>query len=97
MLRLGLALYDRIGGRTRLAGARAVDLAQDPAGRPLKPQFRKGFEYSDCTVDDSRLVVMNARDAVDRGAVINTRTKLKRARSRGRGLGDRHTRHPDGR
>ena len=82
MLRLGLALYDRIGGRTRLAGARAVDLAQDPAGRPLKPQFRKGFEYSDCTVDDSRLVVMNARDAVDRGAVIKTRTKLKRARSR---------------
>ena len=83
MLRLGLALYDRIGGQTRLTGARAVDLAQDPAGRPLKPQFRKGFEYSDCTVDDSRLVVMNARDAADKGAVIKTRTKFKRAWSRG--------------
>ena len=83
LLRLGLLLYDRIGGRTRLPGARALDLSKNPAGQPLKSHFRRGFEYSDCTVDDSRLVVVNARDAADRGASMRTRTKLKTARAVG--------------
>ena len=71
MLRLGLFLYDHIGGRKRLRGTRTLDLTTDPLGRPLKPGvFDEGFEYSDCRVDDSRLVVLNARDAADRGADI---------------------------
>ena len=77
LLRLGLFLYDHIGGRKRLPGTRALDLTTHATGKPLKPGvFRKGFEYSDCTVDDSRLVVQNARDAADRGAEIRTRTRV---------------------
>jgi len=76
LLRLGLLLYDNIGGRRKLPGARALDLATDIAGQPLKPGlFTKGFEYSDAWVDDARLVALNARDAADRGASINTRTR----------------------
>jgi glycerol-3-phosphate dehydrogenase len=82
LLRLGLALYDRIGGRTRLPGTRSFDLSKDDAGKPLKPSYRRAFEYSDCTVDDSRLVVLNARDAADRGAVIKTRTRFRSASRR---------------
>ena len=85
MLRLGLFLYDHIGGRCRLPGTTTLDLAADAAGRPLAPGvFTTGFEYSDCWVDDARLVVLNARDAADRGAVIRTRT---RALSAARGPG----------
>jgi glycerol-3-phosphate dehydrogenase len=77
LLRLGLFLYDHIGGRKLLPGTRALDLTTDPAGAPLKPGiFGKGFEYSDARVDDSRLVVLNARDAAERGADIRTRTKV---------------------
>ncbi|WP_292152795.1 glycerol-3-phosphate dehydrogenase, partial [Mesorhizobium sp.] len=54
--------------------------ATDPAGKPLKPLFRKAFEYSDGWVNDARLVALNARDAADRGAVIRTRTKVVSAR-----------------
>ncbi|HEY5302218.1 MAG TPA: FAD-dependent oxidoreductase, partial [Acetobacteraceae bacterium] len=61
LLRLGLFLYDHLGGRGRLPPTRSVRLRTDPAGRMLKPQFVRGFEYSDCWVDDSRLVVLNAR------------------------------------
>jgi glycerol-3-phosphate dehydrogenase len=76
LLRLGLFLYDNIGGRKLLPATRTLDLAADAAGAPLKPGlFSKGFEYSDCWVDDARLVALNARDAADRGAVIRTRTK----------------------
>jgi glycerol-3-phosphate dehydrogenase len=76
MLRLGLFLYDHLGGRKLLPPARTLDLSRDEAGRPLKRnEFRTGFEYSDCWVDDARLVVLNARDAADRGAVIRTRTR----------------------
>lgn len=74
-LRLGLFLYDHIGGRKKLPGTKTLDLTCDAAGDPLKPIFGKAFEYSDCWVDDARLVVLNARDAADRGAVIKTRTK----------------------
>jgi glycerol-3-phosphate dehydrogenase len=76
MLRLGLFLYDHLGGRKRLPGTRTIDLTIDPAGQPLqRGVFKTGFEYSDCSVDDARLVVLNARDAADRGAVIRTRAR----------------------
>lgn len=76
LLRLGLFLYDNIGGRKRLPATRTLDLSRDEAGRPLKPGlFKRGFEYSDCWVDDARLVVLNARDAAARGATIRTRTR----------------------
>jgi glycerol-3-phosphate dehydrogenase len=80
LLRLGLFLYDHLGGRRLLPGARTLNLATDPAGAPLKESFVRGFEYPDCWVDDSRLVVLNARDAADRGADIRTRTRFERAR-----------------
>jgi glycerol-3-phosphate dehydrogenase len=76
LLRLGLFLYDHIGGRRLLPPTRTVDLARDEVGRPLVPgRFHRGFEYSDCFVDDARLVVLTARDAAERGAVIRTRTR----------------------
>jgi glycerol-3-phosphate dehydrogenase len=76
MLRLGLALYDHLGGRKLLPPTRPIDLVTDEAGKPLKPgEYTRGFEYSDCWVDDARLVALNARDAANRGAVIRTRTK----------------------
>ena len=80
VLRAGLMLYDSLGGRRLLPGTRTLDLTRDEAGRPLKPGFRIGFEYSDCWVDDARLVVLNARDAADRGATIRTRTPVVSAR-----------------
>jgi glycerol-3-phosphate dehydrogenase len=76
LLRLGLFLYDHIGGRHLLPPTRSVDLAHDEVGQPLIPnRYTKGFEYSDCFVDDARLVVLTARDAADRGADIRTRTR----------------------
>ena len=76
LLRLGLFLYDHIGGRHLLPPTRSVDLARDEVGRPLTPnRFTRGFEYSDCFVDDARLVVLTARDAADRGADIRTRSR----------------------
>ena len=83
LLRTGLFLYDHIGGRKLLPPTRTLDLRRDPAGRPLKPGFSKAFEYSDGWVNDARLVVLNARDAADRGAVVRTRTKLIRAERAG--------------
>ena len=74
VLRLGLFLYDHIGGRKLLPPTRTLQLRSDPAGEPLKTQYALGFEYSDCWVEDSRLVVLNARDAANRGAVIAPRT-----------------------
>ncbi len=83
LLRLGLFLYDHIGGRKLLPPTRTLDMRTDPAGRPLKPLFTRAFEYSDCWVNDARLVVLNARDAADRGARIMTRTKVVGARREG--------------
>lgn len=74
LVRLGLFLYDHLGGRKRLPGTRTLNLAQAPEGAPLKPQYRKAFEYSDCWVDDARLVLLNALDAHGRGATVKTRT-----------------------
>jgi glycerol-3-phosphate dehydrogenase len=84
MLRIGLFLYDHVGGRQRLPATRVLDLAVDAAGKPLVPgRFTTGFEYSDCWVDDARLVVLNARDAADRGAVICTHTRALSATREG--------------
>ncbi|MCA1299640.1 glycerol-3-phosphate dehydrogenase [Stappia indica] len=83
LLRLGLFLYDHLGGRKLLPATKTLDLRRDAAGQPLKPGFTTAFEYSDCWVDDARLVVLNARDAADRGAEINTRTRVISARREG--------------
>ena len=83
LLRLGLFIYDHLGGRKILPATRTLDLTKDPAGKPLKPGFTKGFEYSDCWVEDSRLVALNARDAAARGAMVLTRTRLESARREG--------------
>lgn len=79
LIRLGLFLYDNLGGREILPGTRTLDLAVDPAGVPIKEKFRRAWEYSDCWIEDSRLVILNARDAEDRGATIMTRTKVTSA------------------
>ena len=79
LIRLGLMLYDWIGWRKILPGTREVDLVTDEAGQPLKSRFHHAFEYSDCFADDARLVVLNAVDAAERGAVIRTRTRCVRA------------------
>ena len=76
MLRLGLFLYDHIGGRRALPATEAIDLRHHVAGAPLKPGFGPAFCYSDGWVDDARLVILNARDAADRGADIRTRTEV---------------------
>jgi glycerol-3-phosphate dehydrogenase len=81
LLRLGLFLYDHIGGRHLLPPTRSVDLTRDEVGRPLIPnRYTRGFEYSDCFVDDARLVVLTARDAADRGADIRTRSRATEIR-----------------
>ncbi|WP_439494203.1 glycerol-3-phosphate dehydrogenase [Bosea sp. (in: a-proteobacteria)] len=76
LLRLGLFLYDHIGGRKKLPATRTLDLSQDAAGRPLKDNGATAFEYSDCWVEDSRLVVLNAMDAAAKGAAIHTRSRV---------------------
>ena len=80
LLRLGLFLYDHLGGRKALPPTRTLALDTDVVGKPLKPGlFKRGFEYSDCWVDDARLVALNARDAADRGADIRTRCEVTEA------------------
>ncbi|MGO4915027.1 glycerol-3-phosphate dehydrogenase [Pseudogemmobacter sp. W21_MBD1_M6] len=76
LIRLGLFLYDTLGGRKILPATRTLDLTTDPAGRPLKDKFTRAFEYSDCWIEDSRLVALNARDAQTRGARIMVQTKV---------------------
>ena len=83
LLRLGLFLYDHLGGRKLLPATRSLDLRRDPAGAPLRADFTQAFEYSDCWVEDARLVVLNARDAAEHGASIRSRTKVTGARREG--------------
>ncbi|MBB3951405.1 glycerol-3-phosphate dehydrogenase [Aureimonas jatrophae] len=83
LLRTGLFLYDHLGGRKELAATRSVDLTTGPLAGPLKPEFRRGFEYSDARVDDTRFVVLNALDAQDRGAEILVRSEVSEARREG--------------
>ena len=83
LLRLGLFLYDHLARRKRLEGSHMVRLAGDPLGAPLRETYRVGFTYADCWVDDSRLVVLNARDAAARGATISVGAKLVHAARQG--------------
>lgn len=83
LIRVGLFFYDHLGGRKLLPPSRRIDLGSHPAGRALKTKFTRGFEYSDCWVQDARLVVLNAMDAQARGARIRTRTRCVRLRRHG--------------
>ncbi len=76
LIRFGLFLYDTLGGRHILPGTKTLKLADDATGKPLQDKFKRAYEYSDCWVEDSRLVVLNARDAEERGATILTRTEV---------------------
>ncbi|GGW24947.1 glycerol-3-phosphate dehydrogenase [Gemmobacter lanyuensis] len=80
LVRLGLFLYDHLGGRKKLPGTRTLDLRRDPEGAAILDQYTRGFEYSDCWVDDARLVVLNAVDAAERGAEVLTRSAATSAR-----------------
>jgi glycerol-3-phosphate dehydrogenase len=79
MLRLGLFIYDHLGGRGGLKPAETLDFTKDVAGKPLKSKYKQGFAYTDCQTDDARLVVLNAMDARVRGADIRVRTKVTEA------------------
>ena len=83
MIRLGLFLYDNLGGRKILPGTSTLQLRGTPEGSPLQDRFETAFEYSDCWIEDSRLVVLNARDAAARGAEIMVHTKLISAEREG--------------
>jgi glycerol-3-phosphate dehydrogenase len=80
LVRLGLFLYDHLGGRKKLPGTRTLNLLRDPEGTPILDQYTRGFEYSDCWVDDARLVVLNAVSAAEKGATILTRSAAVSAR-----------------
>ena len=86
MVRTGLFLYDHLGGRKMLPGSRKLDLRKAPEGRAIKSDYSTAFEYSDCWVDDARLVVLNALDAKQRGAIVLTRTAATSARRGDDGL-----------
>ncbi len=73
MLRIGLFLYDNLAKRAILPGTKTLDLRACPQGEALQPHLTRGFEYSDCWVDDLRMTVLNAVDAAERGARISTR------------------------
>ena len=96
LIRLGLFLYDNLGGRKILPGTRTVNLREDAAGAPLNPKFGFAYEYSDCWVQDARLVVLNARDAEARGARVLVGTKVISA-ARENGLWHIVTEGPEGR
>jgi glycerol-3-phosphate dehydrogenase len=79
LIRAGLFFYDHLARRNILPASVGIDFARHPAGAPLKPFIKKGFEYSDGWVYDARLVVLNAMDARAHGATIMTRTKVTKA------------------
>jgi glycerol-3-phosphate dehydrogenase len=83
MIRLGLFLYDHLARRSVLPGSRAVRLDQPPYGAGLQSRLKHGFVYSDCRVDDARLVIANAADARRRGARILVRTECTSAQRHG--------------
>lgn len=76
LLRLGLFMYDHLGGRKLLPATKTLNMRTNEVARPLKPLYTRAFEYSDAWVNDARMVVLNARDAANRGATILTRTKV---------------------
>ena len=83
MIRIGLFLYDHLARRSLLEGSSAIRLDAPPYASGLKPEFRHGFIYSDCRVDDARLVIANALDARQRGARVLTRTEVQSAKREG--------------
>ncbi|MBD3664900.1 glycerol-3-phosphate dehydrogenase [Sulfitobacter sp. TSTF-M16] len=83
MIRLGLFAYDNLGGRKILPATRTLSLQGTPEGAPLQERFKKAYEYSDCWVEDARLVALNARDAAERGAKIMVRTRVRSASCEG--------------
>ena len=83
MIRTGLFLYDSLAKREILPGSQGIDLRKHAAGGPLKPEFTRGFVYSDGWVEDARLVVLNAVDAAENGAKIFTRTRCESAQRQG--------------
>jgi glycerol-3-phosphate dehydrogenase len=83
LLRFGLFLYDHLGGRQVLPGTETVRFPSHSYGAPLQSRLTTGFVYSDCWVDDARLVVLNARDATARGARLSTHTEMRHARRSG--------------
>lgn len=84
MIRMGLYLYDHLARRAPgLKRSKQVRLRRHKLGEPLKKQFGSGFIYSDCWVDDSRLVVLNAMDARDKGADIRPHTKVTNVERKG--------------
>jgi len=85
LVRTGLFLYDNLSRRLTLPGTETIDIASSPLGVGLRSEFKRGLVYSDCWVDDARLVVLNAMDAAARGASVMTRTKLVSARREGGG------------
>jgi glycerol-3-phosphate dehydrogenase len=76
MIRAGLFLYDHLARRQRIPGSAGVDLRRDPAGQPLARDLTTGFSYYDCSVDDARLVLVNAQAAAELGARVMTRTRV---------------------
>ena len=87
LIRAGLFLYDMLARRELLPASSGIDLARHAAGQPLKPEFKRGFVYSDGWVDDARLVVLNAIDAAEHGARILTRTRCTALAREGEGEG----------
>jgi glycerol-3-phosphate dehydrogenase len=79
MVRAGLWIYDHLGGRSTLPTAQSLKLAGKAEGRPLQPQITHGFSYSDAWVEDTRLTVLNAIDAKNKGASIRTRIRFEDA------------------
>ncbi len=79
LLRSALWLYDRLASKNRLPRSATIEITHHPVGLALKRPFGTAFEYSDCVVDDSRLVVLVALDAAERGAVIRTGARCVRA------------------
>ena len=96
LIRLGLFLYDTLGGRKILPATRTLDLTKDAAGTPLQKRFQHAYEYSDCWVEDAKLVSLNARDAAEHGARVMTRTRVVSA-ARVDGLWQVTVDGPDGR
>ncbi len=83
MIRLGLLMYDLLGGRKSLPFSSGRQLTNSPYGQPLKKNFEHGFTYSDCWVEDTRLTVLTAVDAAQRGAEVLTRTACTALKPRG--------------
>lgn len=83
LIRVGLWIYDHLGGRTLLPASGAIDLHKDKTGEFLQHRFQRAFGYSDCWVQDARLVVLNAMDAANKGAVVMTRTEIVSASADG--------------